>query len=116
MTGSARLFQFWLFLLVTTYLSLTSGPPDALEMFSDKIIHCVGYFLLMLSCDFAYFPHTNLLWKILFLFTFSIIIEVLQHFIPHRELSLLDIVANLTGLTWGLLVIVYLKPKVNKVA
>ncbi len=116
MTRYARLFQFWIFLLATTYLSLTSGPPDALEVFSDKIIHCVGYLLLMLSCDLAYWPGRKLVGKIMFLFGFSIIIEVFQHFIPHRQLSGLDILANLTGLIWGLLIIVYLKPMVSKIA
>lgn len=114
MTGYARLFQFWIFLLATTYLSLTSGPPDALEVFSDKIIHCVGYLLLMLSCDLAYWPGRKLVGKILFLLGFSITIEIFQHFIPHRQFSGLDILANLTGLTWGLLIIVYLIPKVGK--
>ena len=116
MTEYARLFQFWIFLLATTYLSLTSGPPDALEVFSDKIIHCVGYLLLTLSCDLAYWPGRKLVGKILFLLGFSIIIEMLQNFIPHRQFSGLDILANLTGLVWGLLVIVYLKPLVNKIA
>jgi len=111
-----RIIQFWLFLLLTAYLSLTSGSPETLAMFSDKILHCVGYFLLMLSCDLAYFPKQKLPGKILFLLGFSVIIEAIQYFIPHRELSGLDIIANLTGLTWGLLVIVFLKPKVEKVA
>lgn len=116
MTRYLRTTQFWLFLLATTYLSLTSRPPGALEVFSDKILHSVGYFLLMMSCNLAYCPYRKLPGKILLLLGFSIIIEVIQHFIPTRQFSWLDIIANLTGLTWGLLVIVYLKPKVTKIA
>jgi VanZ family protein len=116
MRGYARTFQFWIFILVTIFLSLNSNPPDALEIFSDKIIHSIGYLLLILSCDFAYSPSKRLAVKFFLLLNFSIIIEILQHFIPHRQFSTLDIIANLTGLVWGLLVIVYLKKRVGKVA
>jgi len=116
MTGYLRTTQFWLFLLAATYLSLTSRPPGALEVFSDKILHAVGYFLLFISCNLAYSPYRKLSGKILLLLCYSIIIEIIQHFIPNRQFSGLDILANLTGLTWGLLVTVYLKTKVAKIA
>ena len=115
MTGYLRTTQFWLFLLTATYLSLTSSPPGAIEVFSDKILHSAGYFMLLLSWDLAYSPNRKLSEKILLLLIYSIIIEIIQHFIPNREFSGLDILANLTGLIWGVLFIIYLKPKVMKI-
>ena len=114
MIGYARILQFWILILLTIYLSLTSGPPAVIASFSDKIMHGAGYLLLILSCDLAYNPSRWLFTKITLLLVFSIIIEIAQHFIPQREFSVPDILANLTGLIWGLLIIIYLKPKVRK--
>jgi VanZ family protein len=38
----------------------------------------------------------------MFLFGYSVLIEIFQHFIPNRGFSLLDILANTVGLLCGL--------------
>ena len=106
MPAKLKYFQFWLFLLYCTYLSLTPSPNEELiETFSDKFLHCIGYLLLILSCNFAHLPNRHLLFKIILLFCYSVTIEITQHFIPNREFSFGDLLANLSGLLIGTLLI-----------
>lgn len=105
-----RLIQFWLFLTFCSYLSLTSAPPGVMLTVSDKLLHAVGYLLLYLSCSLAYpFPAYRAR-KLILLLAYSVIIEMIQHFIPHRGFSLLDILANGFGLLCGLALFSVLQP------
>ena len=97
--------QFWLFIFFSSYFSLIPHPPGILERGSDKIIHAVGYCLLLISCDLAYRTSNKLYGKVAFIFTFSLTMEVLQHFVPNRNFSFLDLLANLTGLSVGYLIL-----------
>lgn len=106
MPASLKYFQFWLFLLYCTYLSLTPSPNEELiETFSDKFLHCIGYLLLILSCNLAYRPNRYLSLKVTLLFCYSVAIEITQHFIPNRGFSIGDLLANLSGLLIGALLI-----------
>jgi len=103
MAGTLKFFQFWLFLLYCTYLSLTPYPNEGLiETFSDKFLHCIGYFLLFISCNFAHRPNRHLRLKIILLLCYSAAIEIFQHFIPNRGFSFGDLLANLSGLLIGI--------------
>jgi VanZ family protein len=82
-------------------LSLTPAPPQALLTFSDKLLHSAGYLALYLSCSFAYPQPATVNRKLFFLFFYSILIELIQHFIPQRSFSFLDILANGFGLLSG---------------
>jgi VanZ family protein len=97
--------QFWLFIFFSSYFSLIPHPPGILERGSDKIIHAIGYCLLLISCDVAYRSGKKLPGKVAFIFTFSLAMEVLQYFIPNRNFSFLDLLANLTGLSVGYLIL-----------
>lgn len=107
--------QFWLCVLATAYLSVTTKPPGAMVLVSDKLVHLVGYFFLLFSCEIAY-PRQNLRIKFLFIFGFSLLLEIIQYFVPNRQLSLLDILANLIGIAFGaLLVFAYKRFDFSKV-
>jgi len=95
--------QFWLFFIFCSYLSLTPAPPAIVQTFSDKLLHTTGYLALYLSCSLAYPFATKR--KILSLLGYSVLIEIMQHFIPHRGFSLLDILANALGLALGLILV-----------
>jgi VanZ family protein len=95
------ILQFWLFLLFCSYMSLTPAPPSAVLTVSDKLLHAVGYLALYLSCTLAYPLAAHLLPRLCSLLGYSILIEILQHFIPNRGFSLLDILANAVGLLLG---------------
>ena len=101
--------QFWLFIIFSCYLSLVLHPADILEKASDKALHAAGYFLLFISCDIAYRNNNKLAGKISVLFTFSLTMEILQYFIPNRHFSLLDLLANLAGLSAASIVLLLLR-------
>ena len=100
--------QFCLFIILSTYFSLIPHLPDIVERTSDKIVHAVGYFLLFLSCDVAYRTGKKLPGKIIPLFIFSLTMELLQHFIPYRYFSFLDLMANLAGLSVAYIFLIFI--------
>ena len=73
-----------------------------MQSVSDKLLHASGYLALYLSCSIAYPLASHRIRKIAALLSYSILIEVLQHFIPHRGFSVFDILANALGLLLGL--------------
>ena len=108
--------QFWLFLTFCSYLSLTPAPPNVILSFSDKFLHTVGYMALYLSCSVAYPLASLTIRKLTLLLGYSIMIEVFQHFIPNRGFSLLDILANASGLVLGLIIVVSLTRRIKVIA
>lgn len=97
--------QFWIFIILSGYFSLAPHPSGILERTSDKIIHAAGYFMLFISCDIAYRTIKRLPTRIILLFSFSLLMEILQHFIPNRHFSFLDLLANLAGLCAAYLIL-----------
>jgi VanZ family protein len=95
--------QFWALLLGCLALSLMPQPPGVFALASDKFWHLLAYLVLYLSCQCAY-PRARPTTRFALLLGFSLGIEVLQYFVPHREFSLLDLVANGAGLLLGMLV------------
>jgi len=96
--------QFWVLLLACLALSLMPQPPRAFELASDKLWHALAYLVLYLSGQLADHRHSRYLTRFVLLLGFSLLIEGLQHFVPNREFSLLDLIANATGLGVGMAV------------
>ena len=109
MAGKIKAAQFIVFLAFCTYMSLVPQPGEGLERFSDKLLHCMGYFALMLSLNIAVKPGSKYYQKIVFLLTYSLVIEICQHYVPNRQFSLLDGLANFSGLVLAtvLLIVFY---------
>ncbi|MEM8843800.1 MAG: VanZ family protein [Pseudomonadota bacterium] len=76
---------------------MPSGVEAAIH-FNDKIIHAIAYFSLMLACDFSWKSGKFLIIKAAMILFYSGMIEYLQSFVPGREMSMLDIVANAVGI------------------
>ena len=93
--------QFILLLLLYTYLSLTGTPGVHVPLYNDKLMHFTGYTVAGLSLSAAA-PHWRLMNKWLFLLGYSSLIEVIQHWVPVREFSLGDILANSLGAWAGI--------------
>jgi len=96
--------QFWVLLLACLALSLVPQPPGVFELASDKLWHALAYLVLYLSCQFAYRRQVTHISRFALLLGFSLLVEVLQYFMPNREFSLQDLVANAAGLLLGMLV------------
>jgi VanZ family protein len=105
-----RHLQFWILLLACLWLSLISNPPGVFELASDKAWHTLAYLVLSLSSCIAYRKPPAPFVRFFLLLGFSFMIEVLQHFVPNRQFSLLDLVANAAGLLIGMMVYRLLRP------
>ncbi|HKI50945.1 MAG TPA: VanZ family protein [Geothermobacteraceae bacterium] len=95
--------QFWALLLACLALSLMPQPPGVFELASDKFWHALAYLVLYLSSQIAYPMKVSQTARFTLLLGFSLLIEILQHFVPRREFSLLDLAANAAGLLLGML-------------
>ncbi len=96
--------QFWLLLIMASYLSLTPKPGAIFEGSPDKLLHLVGWVGLTLSLQLAHYSEP--LWsqkrlqhRLFSLFVYSLLIEVGQYFSPGRFFSLADMLANAAGIS-----------------
>jgi VanZ family protein len=100
-TVHVRLFRalFAAAFLATAYLSFMQVPEMGdLQLISDKVHHAFAFFVLALLLDFAA-PRTQFgLRKFSALMAFGVAIECVQYFLPWRDFSLLDMVADAVGL------------------
>jgi VanZ family protein len=99
--------QFFILLVIYTYLGLTSSPEGYIPVYNDLLMHFTGYTLAAFSISFAY-PLWSLQNRALFLIIYSIAIEIGQHFNPPRTFSGMDILANISGVILGLIVLLLL--------
>lgn len=93
--------QFGLMLIIYTFLGLTRSTGTMVPAYNDLVMHFSGYVVAGISISFAW-PRTTYWQRGLFLLCYSIAIEIGQHFLPPRTFSLLDILANFTGILTGL--------------
>ena len=94
-----RILLFICFISVS-YLAFTTSDIEPLKHTWDKLNHAAAFFALFLLLSYSCSKLTNLN-KFLILVLYGVIIEVIQHFIPHRESSLLDILADIVGISAG---------------
>lgn len=100
--------QFCILLAIYTVLGLSPNPGTMVPMFADWLMHSTGYIVAGISISFAW-PRVAIWKRGLFLLAYSFCIEIGQHFMPPRTFSMLDMLANLTGITIGLLAFMLLK-------
>ena len=107
--------------LVILVLTLIPGNalPDVGFFQIDKVVHFFIFGLLMILSSFGITktrevkgaPANPILITSLYSITFSIMIEILQKFIPGRNFSVADIIANVIGVGLGYLVFFLLKKR-----
>ena len=100
--------QFFIMLVIYTFLGLTRNTGEMVPAYNDLAMHFTGYVVAGISISFAW-PRSAYWQRALFLLGYSIAIEVGQHFLPPRTFSLLDILANFSGIVAGLLLFTLLK-------
>ena len=88
----------FLVLVMVSWQALSPNPAQAAQLINDKILHSLTFLILAIISDHA-FATTVFNWKkALWLMFYGVAIEVLQHYIPGREFSLLDMLADASGL------------------
>ncbi len=100
-TNHIIVFMFFVCLFTISYLAVAT-PDEILSLASswDKANHFMAfsvlYFLLSLS-----FKNLTLKSKLFLLLLYGFHIEIVQYFIPNREFSLFDVVADFMGIAFG---------------
>lgn len=75
----------------------------------DMLIHGSYYLLLTLLLRYFVFKHTNVFLFASILFFCSIVLEVLQAWIPKRSLTLLDMLSNFIGIISAIVFLHYIE-------
>lgn len=106
-----RLFitQFVVMIGLFFYLGIANVSGTAAENINDLFLHASGYFVAIFSGFLAFYSLKRFSVVIFFLWLFSILIELIQYFLPWRSFSLLDILANSSGLLLGFIVLQLIK-------
>lgn len=91
---------FWIALGCIEYLATTSYHIALVESLWDKFNHFFAFGVLYILLSFGYVGLKG--WqKAFLLLLFGAQIEIVQSFLPSREFSLLDIVADSIGIVIG---------------
>ncbi|MBM3916508.1 MAG: hypothetical protein FJ349_02715 [Sphingomonadales bacterium] len=90
-------------LLVIVYFSLKSPQGGVNVQLNDKVGHFIGYGILSLNTFlvFGFRSKWHTTFILLFLIGWGVLMEWLQGFVPGREVSGWDIVANAIGVAIG---------------
>lgn len=88
----------FLVLLLVTWQALSPQPMEPTQLINDKLGHALVFLMLAALTDHAY-ATTHFNWtKTLWLLAYGLAIESLQHYIPERHFSLLDLLADAAGI------------------
>jgi VanZ family protein len=105
MNKSQKVLLLLLFLELVgiVYLSLKSPSGGVHVQLNDKVGHFIGYGILSLNTFlvFGFRSRWRTTFIVLFLIGWGVLMEWLQGFVPGREVSGLDIVANSIGVAIG---------------
>ena len=95
---------FYFCLVVIEYLATTTLEIKPIQNSWDKANHFIAFFSLYVTLSVGY-PKLEILKKVLILLIFGVQIEIVQYFLPNREFSLLDVVADGVGIVLGMAVV-----------
>ena len=112
------LFFFSIFFLFLLYVLpgelIEFNPPKERTVFQGSIKHFYYFSYLTSLGLFVYFKEKNYLKIVFLLFLLSAFVEVIHLYIPGREFSYYDILANVSGYFFGFLIITLLKKYIKK--
>ena len=106
--------MFYICLGSIEYLATTTREIKVIEHIWDKANHFTAFMTLYILLSLAY-RHLSVLMKIVLLLAFGMQIEIVQSFIPGRDFSLFDVVADSVGIVIGI-VVYYLYEKYRRSA
>jgi|LakMenE18May11ns_1017448.scaffolds.fasta_scaffold8530823_1 VanZ family protein len=102
--GKLLLFSLIILFLTITLLSLLP-PKSALDLENkDKLSHLFAYFLLSLNAFLLWRISWTKIWIAFVLIGYGFLLEWIQGFVPGRESSVMDGIANSSGVIFGFLV------------
>jgi len=93
--------MFYVCLITIEYLATTTQEIKPLEHTWDKANHFIAFMTLYVLLSLAY-RKLSVVMKIALLLAFGMQIEIVQYFIPGRDFSFLDVVADSIGILIGI--------------
>lgn len=96
--------SFFFTLVVIEYLATTTRELEVVAHSWDKLNHLAAFAVLYILLSSA-FGSLNIWTRVMLLMAFAVQIELVQHFIPGRYFSFLDIVADGVGIACGWILI-----------
>jgi VanZ family protein len=96
-------------LLAISYLAFTDRQIPIVNLVWDKLKHAAAFATLAMLVDFAFPAGRFGAAKMLWLLGYGVMIEVVQYFLPYRDASVLDVLADCVGIALYLLAIPVLK-------
>ena len=100
--------QFYILFLISTLFALAKLGDSAESIaLNDKLLHMLVFIFLSIS---AYLSQnfTRQRHIIFFLASYPLIIEIIQFFLPYRNYSNLDLIADLIGIITGLILVKFM--------
>ena len=97
--------QFYILFLISTFFAFANlGDSVEYAALNDKLLHMLGFIFLSIS---AYLSQnfTRQRHIIFFLVSYAFIIEIIHFFLPYRNYSNLDLIADLIGIISGLILV-----------
>ena len=85
-------------LIAISILAVVASQSQITVSSIDKVNHYIAFFYLSLCLDGSMGKRRFLPWKLPALLSYAVLIEVVQLFLPYREFSLLDMVADGFGI------------------
>ena len=85
-------------LALITWIATTAVPGPVVFDLNDKLNHLAAFFTLALLSDFAFRDSGFGPGKFLPLLGYGLLLESIQHFLPYRDFSLLDLAADALGM------------------
>ncbi len=103
MSGALLKLGFWLPLVICTWLALVPDPPEVpVFKVSDVVLHAFAFSYLSFTLAVAY-PQRSLLQVFCLMFGYGLLIEVVQSFEIARTAELKDLLVDIAGIGFGLL-------------
>jgi len=85
-------------LVVIMGIAVREQPLPLIDEVNDKIRHAAAFFALAMMADYS-FPASRFgLAKVLGVLGYGVLIEVVQYFLPYRDASAFDVVADAAGI------------------
>ena len=105
----------WLIsIVVVAYLSLSPRVEMPCRFSgADKLAHCLAYAWLGGLAFFGFVEVRAALVAAFFMIPLGMGLEIGQHYVPNREFSLADMIANSTGVILGMLMARYARKKIR---
>ena len=95
---------FYICIIAIEYIATTTLEIKPIQNSWDKANHFIAFFTLYVTLSLGY-PKLEVVKKVLILLTFGMQIECVQYFLPNREFSLLDVVADGVGIFMGMIMV-----------